>query len=64
MSGTFRDRVGEKGGSIVIGRNAAKYEKRVRDRGYSEAVDFLNFCRVNQLLVQEIDETNKGEVPV
>ena len=64
MPGTFRDRGGEKGGSIVIGRNAAKYEKRVRDRRYSEAIDFLNFGRFIQLLVQETDETNKGEVPV
>jgi hypothetical protein len=64
MPGTFRDRVGETGGSIVVGRNAAKHEKRVRDRRYSEAIDFFNFGIVDQLLVQETDETNKGEVPV
>ena len=64
MPGTFRDRVGEKEGSIVVGRNAAKHEKRVRDRRYSEAIDFLYFGRVDQLLVQETDETNKREVPV
>jgi hypothetical protein len=64
MPGTFRDRRGKKRGSIVIGRIAAKHEKCVRDRRYSEAVDFFNFGRVNQLLVQETDETNKGQVPV